>query len=56
MVEKEVNKEKPRLPVIESSLKSIESMVKSTESIGSVAAKLVPLVYQAAEFARQLCP
>lgn len=56
LVEKEVNKEKPRLPIIESSLKSIESMVKSTESIGAVAAKLVPLLSQAAEFARQLFP
>ncbi len=55
-VEKESNKEKPRLPVIESSLKSIESVVKSTESVGSTAAKLLPLVHQAAEFARQLFP
>ncbi|MBO0798429.1 MAG: hypothetical protein J2P31_06365, partial [Blastocatellia bacterium] len=53
-VEQESRKEKPRLPVIESSLKSIESLVKSTESIGSFAAKLLPLVYQAAEFARRL--
>jgi hypothetical protein len=53
-VEKESNKEKPRLPVIESSLKSIESMVKSTESISSIASKLLPLVHQAAEFARRL--
>jgi hypothetical protein len=53
-VEKESDKEKPRLPVIESSLKSIESMVKSTESISSIAAKLLPLVHQASEFARRL--
>jgi hypothetical protein len=53
-IEKESTKEKPRLPVIESSLKTIDSMVKSTESISSIAAKLLPLVHQAAEFARRL--
>jgi hypothetical protein len=53
-VEKESKKKQPRLPVIESSLKSIESMVKSTESISSIAAKLLPLVHQAVEFARRL--
>lgn len=56
VIEKEVNKEKPRLPVIESSLKSVESMVKSTESIGAAATKLVPMLSQAAEFAQQLFP
>ncbi len=55
-VEKEVAKEKPRLAVVEASLKSVESMVQSTETIGSTAAKLLPMIYQIAEFARQLFP
>jgi len=55
-VENETKKDKPRLPLIESSLKSIESLVKSTDSIGSAAAKLLPMILQAIELARQLFP
>jgi hypothetical protein len=51
-IEKETGKDKPRLPLIEASLKSIESLVKSTEGIGTVAAKLLPLIPKAVEFAR----
>ena len=40
------------MPLIEASLKSIESLVKSTEGIGTVAAKLLPLIPKAVEFAR----
>lgn len=54
--QKEAKKDKPRLPLIESSLKSIESLVKSTEGIGSAAAKLLPMIPQAVELARQLFP
>jgi hypothetical protein len=55
-VEKEAVKEKPRLTLIESWLKSVETMVKSTEGIGSTAVKLLPALSQAAHFARQLFP
>ncbi len=55
-VEKEAAKEKPRLAVVESSLKSVESMVQSTETIGTTAAKLLPMIYQAVEYARLLFP
>ena len=55
-VEKEAQKEKPRLKLIESSLSSIKSLVESTESIGSAAAKLMPMLSQATDFARQLFP
>jgi len=51
-IEKETGKDKPRLPLIEASIKSIESLVKSTEGIGTVAAKLLPLIPKAVEFAR----
>ena len=53
-LEKEIAKEKPRLAIVDSSLKSVESMVQSTETIGTTAAKLLPMIYQAVEFARQL--
>ena len=56
IVEKEAEKEKPRLKLIESSLSSIKSLVESTETIGSAAAKLMPMLSQAADFARQLFP
>jgi hypothetical protein len=55
-VEKEAGREKPRLKLIESSLSSIKSLVESTESIGSTAVKLMPMLRQAADFARRLFP
>jgi hypothetical protein len=53
-VEKEAQKDKPRLPLIESSLKSVESLVTSTESLGSVAMKLLPMLNRAVEYAEEL--
>ena len=55
-IEREAEKEKPRLRLIESALSSIKSLIESTESIGSAAAKLMPMLSQAADFARQLFP
>jgi hypothetical protein len=55
-VEKEAEKEKPRLKLIESSLSSVKSLVESTEGIGAAAAKLMPMLSQAVDFARQLFP
>jgi hypothetical protein len=55
-VEKEYEKEKPRLKLIESSLSSIKSLVESTEGIGSAGAKLMPMLSQAVDFARKLFP
>jgi uncharacterized protein DUF4062 len=55
-IEREAEKENPRLKLIESSLSSVKSLIESTESISSAAAKLMPMLSQAAEFARQLFP
>lgn len=55
-VEKEAEKEKPRLKLIESSLSSIKSLVESTEGIGAAAAKLMPMLSQAVDFVHQLFP
>jgi hypothetical protein len=53
-VEKETKKDKPRLPLIESSLKSVESLVTSTESLGSITTKLLPILNRAVESAKEL--
>ena len=55
-VEKESEKEKPRLKLIESSLSSIKSLVESAEGIGSAGAKLMLMLSQAVDLARKLFP
>ena len=53
-VEKESEKQKPRLKLIESSLSSVNSGVESAKGIGSVAVRLAPMLGQALNCARQL--
>jgi Ulp1 family protease len=55
-VEKESEKEKPRLKLIESSLSSVSSIVESAKGVGSVLIKLAPMLGQALEYARRLFP
>jgi hypothetical protein len=53
-VEKESEKEKPRLKLIESSLSIIKSLVESTEGIGSAGVKSMPMLCHSVDFARKL--
>ena len=55
-IEQEATRLKPRLLLIESSLKSLESIVGSTENLGATSIKLMPLLTQAIDIARQLFP
>ena len=55
-IEAEAQDAKPSLPIIETKLKSIETITKSAESIDLAVGKLSPLITQAIEFAQHLFP
>jgi hypothetical protein len=54
VIEAETNVDQPNLPLIESKLKGIESLAKSTVGIGTVAMTLVPIVQKVVEYAQVL--
>jgi Domain of unknown function (DUF4062) len=54
--EEEAKEPKPDVSIIESSLKTVESLFKKAESIGTAAIGLYPMVTKAVEMARQLFP
>jgi hypothetical protein len=54
VIEAETSVDQPNLPLIESKLKGIESLAKSTAGIGTAAMTLVPIVQKAVEYAQVL--
>jgi len=54
--EHEAKEGKPKLATVESALKRVEAVAKSTEGIGTAASKLIPMLAKAIDMARLLFP